>query len=438
MKQDARYLAVKILNRFEKQNERLSQVRLKVFSQTKPEIQSRSRAMVLTNEMVRLKDRLDLLIEGISKRKIDRLDPSLRSILRIGFYEIMYDENVPDYAAVDSAVNLTKSLLNRKASGLTNAVLRNLLRAKEKNQDWDLPYRKSQKWHSLPGWIQNRWKKQFGESGFFELAKRVNQSPHTFVRIDLTQNSIDQVKLILDELEIESTKYSDSFLKIGAGAGKILFTDLFQTGQISIQDPAAGAIVELLDPEIGDTVLDVCAAPGTKSLFLAEKVGESGKVLAYDLEKVRVDMGKRDFNRHGKSTIEWDVKNAARDEFPMADKILIDAPCTGTGVMGRKPDIRWRRKPDDITDMAKLQFQILKNVSQYLNPGGTLVYGTCSLEPEENWNVVEQFLKLESDFQLVTGSSHLPEAWLNEQGCLHTFPHIHGVDGMFAAKLRRK
>ena len=438
MKQDARYLAVKILNRFEKQNERLSQVRLKVFSQTKPEIQSRSRAMVLTNEMVRLKDRLDLLIEGISKRKIDRLDPSLRSILRIGFYEIMYDENVPDYAAVDSAVNLTKSLLNRKASGLTNAVLRNLLRAKEKNQDWDLPYRKNQKWYSLPGWIQNRWKKQFGESGFFELAKRVNQLPHTFVRIDLTQNSIDQVKLILDELEIESTKYSDLFLKIGAGAGKILFTDLFQTGQISIQDPAAGAIVELLDPEIGDTVLDVCGAPGTKSLFLAEKVGGSGKVLAYDLEKVRVDMGKRDFNRHGKSTIEWDVKNAARGEFPMADKILIDAPCTGTGVMGRKPDIRWRRKPDDITDMAKLQFQILKNVSQYLNPGGTLVYGTCSLEPEENWNVVEQFLKLESDFQLVTGSSHLPEAWLNEQGCLHTFPHIHGVDGMFAAKLRRK
>jgi len=149
-------------------------------------------------------------------------------------------------------------------------------------------------------------------------------------------------------------------------------------------------------------------------------------------------LGKNDLERHGHSNIEWSVKDGTKDDFSPADKILIDVPCTGTGVIGRKPDIRWRRKPEDIKDMAKLQFQILNHMSQFLNPGGTLVYGTCSLEPEENWNVVEHFLKLKSGFQLVAGSSRLPNEWMNEQGCLQTLPHVHGVDGMFAAKLKRK
>ena len=438
MKQDARYLAVKILNRFEQKNEQLSQVRQLVFSQTKPEILSRSRAMVLTNEIIRLKDRLDLLIEEISGRKMERLNPTLKSILRVGFYEILYDENIPEYAAVDSSVNLTKALLNRKASGLTNAVLRNLIRTKEKSSDWSVPFQKKLKWHSLPKWIQNRWKKQFGENGFIKLAKRMSQSPKTFIRVDLSQNSLDEINHKLNKLDIESTPISSPFLKINSGAGKILFTELFRSGQISIQDPAAGAIVEFLDPKQGETVIDVCAAPGTKSLFLAEKVGESGKVLAYDLIPSRVERGKKDFERHGKKNIHWEVKDATKDDFPLSDKILIDAPCTGTGVLSRKPDIRWRRKPEHILEMAKLQFHILNHMSDFLNPGGTLVYGTCSLEPEENWMVMEQFLKLKPEFQLVIETSSLPDEWMNDNGCLQTFPHIHGVDGMFAVKITRK
>ena len=325
MKQDARYLAVKILNRFEQKNEQLSQVRQLVFAQTKPEILSRSRAMVLTNEIIRLKDRLDLLIEEISGRKMERLNPTLKSILRVGFYEILYDENIPEYAAVDSSVNLTKALLNRKASGLTNAVLRNLIRTKEKSSDWSVPFQKKLKWHSLPKWIQNRWKKQFGENGFIKLAKRMSQSPKTFIRVDLSQNSLDEINHKLNKLDIESTPISAPFLKINSGAGKILFTD-----------------------------------------------------------------------------------------------------------------IRWRRKPEHILEMAKLQFHILNHMSDFLNPGGTLVYGTCSLEPEENWMVMEQFLKLKPEFQLVIETSSLPDEWMNDNGCLQTFPHIHGVDGMFAVKITRK
>ena len=437
MKQDARFLSLKILNRFEKKNEQLVMSRNQIFSSFKPESIDKSRAMVLTNEIIRLRDRLDVMIEYVSGRKIDRLDPSLLSILRIGFYEIIYDESIPDYAAVDSLVKVTKTVLNRKASKLTNAVLRNLIRHRDKDSNWDESLKKKPKWVSLPIWLQKRWKYQLGESGFFALVNCINQNPKIFVRVDLTNHTVDDAKESLIESGIEVENYSDSFLKILAGSGKIFSTDLFQSGQVSIQNPAAGAIVEFLNPLKGEIVLDVCAAPGTKSLFISERVGEKGKVLASDLDQLRVNRGKNDLDRHKRKNIEWSVKDAAQDNFPMADKILIDAPCTGTGVMGRKPDIRWRRKPEDISDMATLQMKLLKHMSQYLNDGGTLVYGTCSMEPEENWNVVEQFLKLNADFKLMTQPSQVMPDWIDEMGCLSTFPHIHGVDGLFAARITR-
>ena len=437
MKQDARFISVKILNRFEKKNEQLVMSRNQVFSSFKPESIDKSRAMVLTNEIIRLRDRMDLMIEDVSGRKINRLDPSLLSILRVGFYEIIYDESIPDYAAVDSLVNLTKAVLSRKASKLTNAVLRNLIRYRDKDSNWDESLKKRSKWVSLPIWLQKRWKYQFGESGFFSLVNCINQNPKIFVRVDLTKNTVDDAKESLLESGIEVENYSDSFLKILTGSGKIFSTDLFQSGQVSIQNPAAGAIVELLDPLKGEIILDVCAAPGTKSLFIAERVGEKGRVLASDLDQLRANRGKNDLDRHRRKNIEWSVKDATQDNFPMADKILIDAPCTGTGVIGRKPDIRWRRKPKDISDMATLQMKLLKHMSQFLNDGGTLVYGTCSMEPEENWNVVEQFLKLNADFKLMTGPSQVMPYWINEMGCLSTFPHIHGIDGLFAARITR-
>ena len=437
MRQDARFLSVKILNRFEKKNEQLVMSRNQVFSSFKPESIDKSRAMVLTNEIIRLRDRLDVMIEYVSGRKINRLDSSLLSILRVGFYEIIYDESIPDYAAVDSLVNLTKTVLSRKASKLTNAVLRNLIRYRDKDSNWDESLKKKPKWVSLPIWLQKRWKYQFGESGFFSLVICINQNPKIFVRVDLTNHNIDDAKESLLESGIEAENYSDSFLKILNGSGKIFSTDLFQSGQVSIQNAAAGAIVEFLNPLKGEIVLDVCAAPGTKSLFIAERVGEKGRVLASDLDQLRANRGKNDLDRHRRKNIEWSVKDATQDNFPMADKILIDAPCTGTGVMGRKPDIRWRRKPEDISDMATLQMKLLKHMSQFLNDGGTLVYGTCSMEPEENWNVVEQFLKLNADFKLMTRPSQVMPDWINEMGCLSTFPHIHGVDGLFAARITR-
>jgi len=438
MKPNARYLAIKVLNRFDSSTQQLSLIRQHVFLQFKPEGNVKSRTLVLTNECIRLKDRLDVCIKSISGKELSRLNANLISILRIGFYEIIYDESIPNYAAVDSAVDLTKQLLNRKAAGLTNAVLRKLIRTIEADPNWYNPLEQTHGWHSMPQWIQIRWREQFGENGANALINYFNRQPKTFIRINESLETVSSVKLELEKLEVESQTVFGPFLKLNSGAGKILFTELFQSGKISIQNPSAGAIVNLLNLKEGDTVLDICAAPGTKSLYMAELVGTSGKVLAYDVDKHRLNRGMSDQKRHRYNTISWEKKDATKDTYPMSDYILLDVPCTGTGVMGRKPDIRWRRREQDINDMSSLQLNILNHVSNFLNVGGTLVYGTCSLEQEENWNVVEQFLKLNPTFQLRKNISEIPEDWMNENGCLQTLPHVHGVDGMFAATLTRK
>ena len=436
MKSDTRLLTLKILTQFEKNNKQLGIIRNHLFSQYKPDTLVRSRVMALSNEIIRFRGRLDLLIEKISSRSIKRLNNSLRSILHIGFYEILYDEVIPDYAAVNSCVDLTKNILNRKASGLTNAVLRKLIREKEANKDWNLQYKKDTRWDSIPAWLQLKWKDQFGDDGYHGLIKKFNRVSSTFIRNDHYQYSMNELINKFKRNEIDCEKYSKNFLKVNSGVRKVISTELFQSGHISIQDPASGAVVDCLDPIEGETILDVCASPGTKSLYLSSLVGENGKIYSSDIDPDRVKKGKLDIKRHKRKNIYWSVKDATINKYNQTDKILVDAPCSGTGVIGRKPDIRWRRKPNDILQFASLQLKILCNMAQYLKTGGTLVYATCSLETEENWNVVEQFLKLNTKFLLDPVPSTIPSKWIDRNGCLNTSPHVDGVDGMFAARLK--
>ena len=439
MKHDARFLAVKILDTFEKEHSQLSLIRDKVFSRNHSDLSNKYRATVLTNEIVRLQDRFELMIEHVSERKKKQLDPSLSSIIKIGFFEILYDEFIPDYASVDSSVKLTRRILNHNASGFTNAVLRKLIRKQESNPDWFNLLKKDIRWTSLPAWIQSRWRSQFGQKGFLELSDWMNKMPATYIRVNLNRKTLETVMSELIRSGIETVIYSDIFLKVKSGAGRILSTNLFQNGTISIQNPASAAVVGILEPKVGEKILDVCAAPGAKTLYLAEKVGKSGNIIASDFDEKRVSLGERDLSRHGLRNIQWEVKDAEKDTYEMADKILLDAPCTGTGVLGRKPDIRWRRKPSDVRRMSNLQLKILENISKFLKIGGTIVYSTCSLEPEENWEVVKRFLKLNDDFQLdKKGILGINLDWINDDGCLEISPHIHGVDGMFAARLLRK
>ena len=437
MMNDARFLAHLILNQY-KSKTKLDKVIEKVFTKYNPDYLARSRCRVIVYDVIRLLGRIDFIIKIVSGKNHKQISVPIQSILRIGFYEILIDEHTPDYAAVDSAVNLAKSISNKKSAGFINAVLRKLVRKKNNRLDWPDSLSNYSEWNSMPDWIQNRWKKNLGSEGFIKMIKSVNDNPPNFIRIQQKESNLEQIIKELSNDGINTEIFSESFLIIKGGTGKVLQTQMFKNGEISIQNPASAAVVDCLNVSKGDFVIDVCAAPGTKSLYLSSLVGDSGKVLASDVIRERVEMGKRDVDRHGKPNIKWEVKDATKDNYPMADYMLIDAPCTGTGVLARKPDIKWRRKKSDILELSKKQFDILSHCSKFVNTNGIIVYATCSIEPEENWNVVDRFLNFNPKFKLDNVYSMVPKSWIDDRGAMSTLPYLNKVDGMFAARIKKE
>ena len=437
MKVDSRSVAYKILYQFEKKDDNIPNIRKLIFSKYPKNNELKFRSTVLVNEIIRFRGRIDLMIMFVSGRKLNYLNKKILTILRIGFYEIIFDSKVPDYAAVDSSVNLAHKFANKKTIGFTNAVLRNLVRKKNKNNNWYKELELKSGWFSIPSWIEKRWLINFGKKNLVKLIKFINQTPRIFVRCDNVFNSMEKNIRLLELEGIKSKLFSNNFLIIQSNKNKVLSSKLFKNGDISIQSPSAAAIVDCLEINKGEVVLDVCAAPGTKTLQLANLVGVDGCIYASDISSERVSLGKKDEKRHGKKNIKWSLKNAQVDAYCKADKILIDAPCSGTGVMGRRPDIRWRRKESDLEKFAHVQLSMINNCSKYLKKGGTLVYATCSIEPEENFMVVEQFLNLNSNFVVDKIPNSVPKQWIKDEKALNILPHEQGLDGIFAVRMKK-
>ena len=437
MKSDYRFLTYKMLLQFEKKDDSIPDIRNMILSGIPVYRSLRYRTTVLANEIIRYKGRLDLMISFISGKKIKYLNKKVLTILRIGFYEIFFDSKVPDYAAVDSSVRLAHNVTNKKTKGFTNAVLRKLIRYNKENYNWHKELESERGWLSIPDWIEKRWMKNFGKENVIKSAKFFNQAPKVFLRCDGSQKKIKKNKSSLEKEGIKTELFSSNFLIVTSGGSKVLASKLFKKGEISIQSPSSAAVIDCLGVEEDDVVLDVCAAPGTKTLQLANLLGSKGFIYASDISPQRVQLGRKDEKRHRKKNIKWSSKDARKDSFHMADKILIDAPCSGTGAMGRRPDIRWRRKESDLKKFANTQLSILKNCSRYINKGGIIVYATCSIEPEENYMVVEKFLNLRSNFTIDKIPDKVPKLWVKNKIALNIMPHEHGLDGIFAMRMKR-
>lgn len=435
MKNDARFHAFKILKKYYNQSDRLDRIRDNYFKHNSLTQQDLSRALVLTNEVVRWESRLDTWIASNLDKPITKLHPSILIILRLGYYEALMDDGIPPHAVVHSWVELTKRVMSKKLSGLVNAVMRKTIDIDPSAQPTHVPI---SDWLSYPEWLVDHWNNQFGEEETVALCHYFNKNASTDIRINSWKNNHDDAASAMDTLGIpwEFSPKSKTFIRLSKGLSTILKSEWFHKGMFNIQNRASGAVVDLLDPQPNETILDVCAAPGTKTNYIVEKQKGEGTVVASDMSIKRIKKGE-DRSKALGYPIEWSCKDASTDAFPMADRILVDAPCTGTGVMGRRPDIRWRREKKDIRSMADIQLAILTHMSQFLKPAGVMVYATCSLEVEENWNVVESFLKLNDNFFLESGKDFVPESWLNEQDCLATFPPRDQVDGMFAARIRK-
>ena len=426
----SRLHAYNIVLKYESSKVQLKAVRQEYFNKNKLSTNERNRSMALSNEVIRWKRTLDEWISMSLKKPIKKLPLNALCILRLGYYEYIIDDFVPAHAAVDTWVELSKKLKSKKIPGLINAVLRKARYIDKSSNDLKSALGLQ---FSFQDWMVQNWTKKYGQTKTIELCKYFNNTHEVDLRVDISNSNIKRL-LRNKQIKWSFSPFSKNFIRIKSGLRDILSSNIFSKGNAFVQDRAAGAVIELLDPRPGEVILDVCAAPGTKSIYIHEKLKGEGQLFSYDINQSKIDKAQRQSKELGLD-IKWEKKNAVFDTYPKADKILIDAPCSGTGVIARKPDIKWERNFDDVGIFSSLQTKIIKNVSKYLKKNGTIVYSTCSLESQENWDVVCSFLKFNTNFKLKSAERLIPNQWMSNNNCLETFPPRDNVDGMFAAKI---
>jgi 16S rRNA (cytosine967-C5)-methyltransferase len=444
----ARRVALRVLDRVERNGAYADLALHAALRQEDMHAGDRALATELVYGTLRWRGRLDHLLSHVLDRPLADLEPIVRSLLRIGAYQIVFLDRVPAATAVDQTVRSARAAGVERAAGLANAVLRRLARehaAVPFPSLEDDPVGHMTHALSLPGWLAAAWVEQFGAAEAADLARALNGVPPLTVRANRQRTSRDT---LLAELrtrfpDARPGAYGPDALVLGH-AGAPGTDPAFRDGRFTVQDEASQLVACALGALPGERVLDVCAAPGAKATALAEAVGPRGSVLALDRHSRRLDLVARDARRLGIDWLTARVYDASRDLAPIAparsfDRVLVDAPCSGLGTLRRNPDARWRVRPEQVADLASAQFALLERAAAALRPGGALVYSTCTLSPEENEAVVRAFLAGGSGFRVAAREAH-PGAvrpLLDADGFLRCWPHRHGTDGFFAARLER-
>jgi 16S rRNA (cytosine967-C5)-methyltransferase len=389
---------------------------------------------------------LDYFLERFVTKGIQKLQPWVRNLLRLSLYQLMYLDRIPPHAAVNEAVNLAKRRGHQGISGMVNGVLRSVLRSKDELvlPSGLPPAERIALEHSHPLWLVERWIDEYGEGAAEAICRANNEPPAVSVRVNTTMISREGM---LAELEQAGVKAAPSALSpegiLVYGGGNMALTDWYRDGQISIQDESSMLVAGAVAPEPGMRVLDCCAAPGGKTAHMAELMKDRGEIVANELHEHKRKLIEAQAERLGLGSIQavtGDALELARrypaDSF---DRILLDAPCSGLGVIRRKPDLKWTKTPDDIGEIAALQRKLLDSVSSLLRVGGIMVYSTCTIGREENEQVVRHFLDTHPGFGL-------PEDSGGTWGKLHSdaegagvqiMPQDYGSDGFYIARIRR-
>ncbi len=385
---------------------------------------------------------LDYMIAKLSNRKIERIDPKILEILRIGVYQIAFMDKIPHRAAVNEAVNLAKKYGHKGLVGFTNGILRNFSRKKEKVMEVDvkdkIDYLTIK--YSHPKWMVKRWIKEFSYDFTESLLKHNNSKPKLNIRVNTLKVTREELKNLLLNYgyEVDETPYAKDGLII---ENPIRITEIeeFNKGYFTIQDESSMLVAEILSPKENAVVLDLCSAPGGKSTHMAQIMNNKGRIISCDIYDHKLNLVKETANRLGITIIETQKQDALKlnEEFiEKMDYVLVDAPCSGLGIIRRRPEIKWNRQEKDIEELSSIQKQILNNAGKYLKPGGALVYSTCTIEREENLGVIEDFLKKNNNFVLYEFKHEINQSTDNrEKGYIQLFPHIHGTDGFFIARI---
>lgn len=373
----------------------------------------------------------------------------VRNLLLLSLYQIRYLDRIPERAAVHEAVEIAKRRGHQGIASMVNGVLRNVLRQPDV---WDrLPKGDAAGQiavtHSHPEWLVRKWIELYGEEETKAICEANNKAPHTSIRVNPLKISKEELAAELREQGIaaQASALSDQGIHLLDG-GHAAGTRWFKEGYYTLQDESSMLVASAVAPEPGMRVLDACAAPGGKTTHLAEVMGNRGEIIANDVHPHKRDLIVSSAKRLGISIIEpviGDALDLPEKGLGTFDRILLDAPCTGFGVIRRKPDLKWNKSPEDVRSIAQLQYQLLVNLSEMVAVGGTLVYSTCTIEPMENQDIVRRFADKHPEFELdATLRDDLPVAVrdkVDESGAfVQILPHHFDSDGFFIARLRRK
>lgn len=417
----------------------------------------RALATELVYGTLRWRGRLDHLVSQALDRDFAKLEPLVASALRVGAYQLFFSDRIPANAAVDEAVRCVRALGLERATGFVNAVLRRLAR---EGRDYTFPSLGSDPLGhlvhacSLPPWLAERWLDQYGGEAAAALAMAMNEPAPLTVRVNRTRTDRETLLPTLLERfpDAQLGRFAPDAIVLGR-RGDVGQDPAFVAGDMSPQDEASQLVVELLDPRPGDRILDTCAAPGTKSAAIAERLAGEGHVLALDRHERRLRLVGRGARRLGVGGIATLARDATKplgdlvEQDGPFDRILIDAPCSGLGALRRNPDARWRLEANDLADLARVQRELLESAAAVLRPGGTLVYSTCTVTPEENEGVVRGFMATRANWR-VAGRDEAPESirpFMDADGFMRVLPHVapapgeppSNMDGFFAVRIVR-
>jgi len=436
-----RGLAVKILNRVERTDAYLD--KLLDHEMRSSELSGQDKALLyeIVHGVTRWMGRIDWILNGFYKGQFSKAIPNLKNGLRVALYQIMFLDRVPDHAAVNEAVEFVKKLQGQKPADLTNAILRNIIRSKngirypDPNED-TIGYLGA--YYSHPSWMVKRYLERFGREETEKLLIANNEKPYLTLRINALKTNAEEFKQLLESVHLKYRpgKYLNEFVQL-QNLTNITAWEYFGKGYFNIQDESAGLACSLLDVKPGMNVLDMCAAPGGKTAYLGSLMKNTGKITALDRYDARLNLVRSNNTRLGLtciSTIEFDALEFESTPF---DRVLADVPCSGTGTLSKKPDIKWKKDVFDLRQMAEIQSKLINKAATLVKPGGVIVYSTCSIEPEENFMIVKKFLENHSGFKLESAKNKFPDEIIDENGCIQTYPHVHQMDGAFSAKLIR-
>lgn len=392
---------------------------------------------------------IDYLLSPFVAKGLHALEPWVRSLLRLSFYQLYYLDRIPPHAAVNEAVDIAGRWGHKGISGMVNAVLRSALRGKD---GWRLPDGLPAREaialrHSHPAWLVGRWLEQFGEAATEAMCAANNEPPSASVRVNRLRADKDAVLAQLAEAGFDAapSAVASPGIVVRKG-GNMALTAWYEQGLFTVQDESSMLVAEALGPQPGMKVLDCCAAPGGKTTHVAELMGDEGEVHALDIHEHKTSLIRAQADRLGLGSISARAGDALRlgelyGASPLFDRILLDAPCSGFGVIRRKPDVKWFKSEQDIAAISAVQRGVLRQAAPLLKPGGCLVYSTCTVEREENEAVVEWFLNEYPEFTpdegLVDRLPALSESFAGP-GTVRLLPHEYGTDGFFIACLRKR